>query len=70
MALHGRCHRVVSRDAAIIVRQHKYLETLSMEEGAAQTGRVRSFGSVTSQGIVAKYLSEEAGETMSPCLPV
>jgi hypothetical protein len=30
-----------------------------MKERAARSGRLRSFGPVTSQGTVAKYLSED-----------
>jgi hypothetical protein len=39
-----------------------------MKERAALSGRLRSFGSVTSQGTVAKYLSEEGlGERARRC---
>jgi hypothetical protein len=41
-----------------------------MKERAAPSGRLRSFGPVTSQGTVAKYLSEDEGnrviETFGP----
>jgi hypothetical protein len=41
-----------------------------MEERPAPSGRLRSFGSVTSQGTVAKYLSGDEGnrgiETFGP----
>jgi hypothetical protein len=50
---------MVSLDVEGDIRQHKYLEALSMKEWAAPTGMLRSFGSVTSRGTVAKYLREE-----------
>ena len=37
---------------------------LRKKERAASFGRLRSFGPVTSQGTVAKYLSEEEGGTV------
>ncbi len=68
--MHCRCQRIVLLDAARDLSKHKYLEHESMKGKAALPGRVRSFGPVTSRRTVAKYLSEEEGETMSPYLPV
>ena len=45
------------------IRYHRELQALSMKERAAPSGRLRSFGSVTSRGTVAKYLSE-GGDTV------
>ena len=40
------------------VRSHRELQALGMKERAVPSGRLRSFGSVTSQRTVAKFLSE------------
>ena len=50
----GWCRRIVEGD----VRQQRGLQVYSMKERATPIGRLRSFGSVTSRGTAAKYLSE------------
>ena len=72
IVVHCRCHRMVLSAGGGRSAVAKGLTHYSMKESAAPSDRLRSFGPLTNQGTVAKYLSHSMNNTnqmnqINPC---